>query len=302
MSNILVVGSIGLDTIDTPFGKRENILGGAATLFSLSASCFTKINLVSVVGNDFPQEHTKLFTKKGVNIDGLEVKREGRTFRWHGRYRGRMNTATTVSVDLNVLGDFKPTLPQSFRETPYLFLGNGSPHTQMAVLEQMSKKPKFILLDTMNFWIETEHEKLLELIKHVDGICINYEEALMLMDKNNFAEVVEAIQHFDIKVLIIKKAEHGAVLITQDTIFSIPSYPTISIKDPTGAGDAFAGGFLGYIAKTDNTTIQTLKHALIYGTVMGSFAIEDFGTERLQTIKPNEIEERYHVILDMIRV
>ena len=298
MADVLVVGSIGLDTLETPFGKVREVLGGSASYFALSASFFTKIKMVSIIGSDFPEQHLDTLSLKGIDISGVE-KVQSKNFRWHGRYEGRMNSAVTISTSLGAFGDFKPKIPDSFRKAKYVFLGNSNPNTQKTVLAQM-ERPNFVLLDTMNLWIETEYDALIDLIKSVHGICVNYEEALELARVSNFGSVVPNMKDLGTKVLVIKKAEHGAIIAWGDKTFVIPTYPSVEVKDPTGAGDAFAGGFLGYIAKRESYTLTDLKFALIYGAVMGSITVENFGTKSLETLNPAEIERRFSKILEMI--
>lgn len=298
MAEVLVVGSIGLDTLETPFGKVKEVLGGSASYFALSASYFTKVKMVSIIGNDLPQQHLDILSSKGIDISGIE-KVNSKNFRWHGRYEGRMNSAITVSTTLGAFGDFKPKIPEQFQKMKYLFLGNSNPNTQKTVLKQM-ERPNFVLLDTMNLWIETEYDALVNLLKSVHGICINYGEALGLARVNNFGSVVASLKDLGTKVLAIKKAEHGAILVWGDKTFATPTYPSVEVKDPTGAGDAFAGGFLGYIAKRESYTLTDLKFALIYGAVMGSITVENFGTKPLETLNPAEIERRFSKILEMI--
>ncbi|MBI4232507.1 sugar kinase [Candidatus Peregrinibacteria bacterium] len=298
MADVLVVGSIGLDTVETPFGKVREVLGGSASYFALSASYFTKVKMVSIIGSDFPPEHLDRLRSKSIDVSGVE-KVESKNFRWHGKYEGRMNSAITIATSLGAFGDFKPKIPESFKKMKYVFLGNSNPNTQKTVLTQM-ERPNFVLLDTMNLWIENEYDALMDLIKGVHGICVNYEEALELARASNFGSVVSSLKDLGTKVLVIKKAEHGAVIAWGDKTFAIPTYPSIEVKDPTGAGDAFAGGFLGYIAKRESYTLTDLKFALIYGAVMGSITVENFGTKPLEMLNPAEIEKRFSKILEMI--
>jgi sugar/nucleoside kinase (ribokinase family) len=293
------VGSVALDSVDTPHGKRAHILGGSATHFSISARHFAKVRLVGVVGKDFPEEHIRLLQNLGIDTAGLHTA-DGLTFRWHGRYEGSMSSAQTLSVDLNVFGDFKPDIPIGYRDSKYVLLGNASPHAQRKVLEQI-KDPEFVLLDTMNFWIETENKAVKKLLPLVHGLCINHEEAMMLADKPSIASAIRALLEGGVRVLVVKKAEHGALIATREFIFNVPAYPTEKVVDPTGAGDSFAGGLLGYLAKS-GVNGKSLKRALIYGSVMGSLCVESFGTERLTKASSADIEERYQALLGMISI
>ena len=296
---VLVVGSIALDTVETPAGKRANILGGSATHFSISARHFAKVRLVGVVGKDFPEEHLRLFQNLNIDTTGLHTA-DGLTFRWHGRYEGTMSSAHTISVDLNVFGDFRPDLPVSYRDSKYVLLGNASPHAQRRVLEQL-EGPEFVLLDTMNFWIETENKAIKKMLPLVHGLCINHEEAMLLADKPSVARAIRTLLEWGVQVLVIKKAEHGALLATRDFIFQVPAYLTEHVLDPTGAGDSFAGGFLGSLARA-GITPKGLRRALVYGSVMGSLAVESFGTERLAKATSTDIEDRYKGLLSMIAI
>lgn len=297
MNNVLVVGSVALDTIETPSGRQDGILGGSAIHFALAARHFARVQLVGVVGQDFPEEHVTLLRRLEIDLTGLE-KAEGQTFRWHGRYKGAMNVAQTVSVELNTFGTFRPTLPQGFRGTQFLLLGNASPHTQAAVLDQM-KGPKFVLLDTMNLWIQTECPALVDLAQRVHALCVNDEEARMLARTPSFSTAIRKILEMGITALIVKKGEHGAILATRDFRFVIPAFPTETVVDPTGAGDSFAGGFLGYLAGV-GVTPSNLRKALLYGAVMGSFTVESFGTERGAALTRSEVDARYHALCEMI--
>ena len=299
MSQVLVVGTVALDTLETPHGKAENALGGSATHFSLSASRFAAVRLVGVVGKDFPKEHLEMLRKQKIDLDGLEIA-EGKTFRWHGRFEGDMSRAQTLSVDLGVFASFVPKIPGSHRATPFVLLGNCAPQTQDQVLGQM-QKPRFTMLDTMNHWIGSERPALLKLLPKVDCVCVNFEEALQLADTTSGAKAVRRILDLGVKTLIMKRGEHGATLATRDWQFSVPSYPTDRVVDPTGAGDSFAGGTLGYLANHGHEG-QALRKAVVYGSVMGSFAVEEFGTRRIQGVSPEEVEQRAKALLEMLRI
>jgi sugar/nucleoside kinase (ribokinase family) len=299
MSNVLVVGSVALDTLETPHGRADNALGGSATHFALSASRFAPVRMVGVVGKDFPPEHLEMLKAQKIDLSGLEHA-DGKTFRWHGRFEGDMGRATTVSVDLGVFLTFQPKGPGAFASTPYVLLGNCAPGTQGAVLTQL-KNPKFVMLDTMNLWIGSQRPALVELLPKVSAVCINFEEALQLADTTSGAKAVRKILDLGVKTLIMKRGEHGATLATKDGQFSVPSFPTDRVVDPTGAGDSFAGGMLGYLAQAGDQK-DALRKAMIYGSVMGSFAVEEFGTKRIQGVTREEVETRAKAIMDMLRV
>ncbi len=299
MSEVLVVGSVALDTLETPYGKSEDTLGGSATHFSLAASRFAPVRLVAVVGKDFPSRHVEMLRSKGVDTGGLETA-DGLTFRWHGRFQGDMSRAETVSVQLNVLATFQPKVPAAFAPTPYVLLGNSSPEVQKAVLEQL-RGPKFVMLDTMNLWIDTARKGLVDLLPRVNALCVNHEEAQQLAGAKNTAGAIRGLLDLGTRIVIVKRGEHGATLATRDFQFSIPAYPTERFVDPTGAGDSFAGGILGYLARSGGDA-AALRRALVYGSVMGSFTVEEFGTARLQRVTPEEVEARARTLLEMIRV
>jgi len=299
MSNVLVVGSVALDTLETPHGRADNALGGSATHFALAASRFAPVRLVGVVGKDFPREHIEMLKAQKIDVTGLEIA-DGKTFRWHGRFVGDMSRAETVSVELNVLATFQPKVPPAFASTPFVLLGNASPEVQKAVLDQL-KGPKFVMLDTMNLWISTQRAALLSLLPKVDAVCINFEEALQLAETTSGATAVRRILDLGAKMLIMKRGEHGATLATRDGQFSSPSFPTDRVVDPTGAGDSFAGGTLGYLAQAGGGK-DAIRKAIIYGSVMGSFAVEEFGTRRIQTVTREEIDTRARAIQDMLSV
>ncbi|HVR82801.1 MAG TPA: PfkB family carbohydrate kinase [Planctomycetota bacterium] len=299
MNTVLAVGSVALDTLETPHGRADNALGGSATHFALSASRFAPVRIVGVVGTDFPPEHLDLLRAQKIDISGLEIA-EGKTFRWHGRFEGDMGRAQTVSVDLGVLRTFQPKVPPGFASTPYVLLGNSAPATQASVLDQL-KSPKYVMLDTMNLWIGSERPALVRLLPRVDAVCINFEEALQLADTTSGARAIRKILDLGAKTLIMKRGEHGATLATRDGQFSVPSFPTDRVVDPTGAGDSFAGGTLGYLAQAGPEK-EALRRALVYGSVMGSFAVEEFGTKRIQDVTREEVETRARAVLDMLRV
>jgi len=289
--SLLVVGSIALDSVQTPFGVAEDALGGSATYFSYAASYFTPVRLVGVVGKDFPPEHRKLLEGRGVDTSGLVVEEGGETFRWRGKYEGDMNTAETLEVHLNVLGTFNSDLPAGFLDTPFVFLANGSPSMQRKVLAQ-SKGRKLAVADTMNFWIETQRDELYALLKEVDGLVLNDGEARMLTEEVNLVLAGRKVLALGPKFVIIKKGEHGAMFLSADQAFVMPAYPLGDVVDPTGAGDSFAGGFMGYLASTGRTDAAALKTAMAYGAVVASFNVQDFSLRRFQRTDRAEIDAR----------
>lgn len=297
MDPLLVVGSVALDTVETPSGRRDDLLGGSATHFSVSARHFAPVQLVGVVGRDFPQGHIDLLGSLGVCTLGLE-RADGRTFRWHGRYNGSLTSRETISVELNVLADFKPKIPDGYRGSRFVLLGNGHPVTQAAVLDQL-RSPEFVMMDTMDLWIETQREALRALLPRVHALCVNHEEAMLLADTGSVARAIRTLTDWGVRALVIKKAEHGAVIATREFMFAVPSFPTEQVIDPTGAGDSFAGGLLGALAR-DGTGSRALRRALVYGSVMGSLSVESFGIERLVSAGREEIEDRFRRLIGMI--
>lgn len=292
--SILVVGSLALDSVKTPFGTVTDALGGSATYFSLSASIFDKVRLVGVVGRDFPAEYVELLKEKGVNLDGLQEV-EGRTFRWKGEYDYDLNEATTLDTQLNVFENFSPKIPSQYQDTEFIFLANIDPTLQLNVLEQLNS-PKLVLADTMNFWIERKKDVLLEVLKNVDIAILNDAEARQLMNEPNLTICAKKILSLGPNYVIIKKGEHGSLMISKDSFFSAPAYPLERIIDPTGAGDTFAGGFLGYLSSIGNLNEQEMKKAVIYGTTVASFTVEDFSVNRLIKLTKDEIKKRYNKI------
>lgn len=288
---VLIVGSVALDTVETPFGKREDALGGAATFFSCAASYFDQPQIVAVVGEDFPEEHIELLRSRGVDLDGLEIQ-PGKTFRWSGKYGYDLNQRDTLSTDLNVFEHFHPRLPEKYKETEFVFLGNIHPSLQLEVLEQVTS-PKFVACDTMNLWIETERDTLCKLIGKVDGILINDSEARELANEPNLARAARVIQDMGCLKVVIKKGEHGCLFFTPHSHFSAPAYPLDSVNDPTGAGDAFAGGFMGYLARHGKLDDLSIRRAIIYGSVLASFTVEQFSVDRIAALSNEEIEARY---------
>ena len=275
--SLLTVGTVAFDSIETPFGKADRVVGGACTYISIAASYFTKdINLVSVVGDDFPEAELKYMKKRGINLEGLDVKKGEKSFFWAGKYHDNMNQRDTLATELNVLADFNPKLPESYKNSKYLMLGNLTPEVQLKVIKQMKKRPKLIVLDTMNFWMDIAMPALKKVIKHVDVITINDEEARQLSGEYSLVKAAKVIQKMGPKYLVIKKGEHGALLFSGEKMFYAPALPLAEVFDPTGAGDTFAGGFIGYIAKTGNISFENMKRAVIYGSAMASFCVEEF--------------------------
>ena len=291
MTDTLIIGTIGLDTIETPFGKVEEVLGGSGTYASFAASFFSKPALVSIVGTDFPKHHEAMLIMRGINLSGLQ--RTGKTFRWEGMYEFDMNEAKTLKTELNSLLDFKPSLPEEFKDIPYLFLANVDPDIQLAILQQM-KSRKFTVLDTMNYWISSKKEKLLEVIKNVDLLLLNDGEARQLFGTVNLVHAAKQALALGLKYVIIKKGEHGALLFSDGKHFNAPGYPLEVIKDPTGCGDTFGGSLIGHIARTKDTSENNIRKAIIYGSAIASFNAEGFSLQRLSSLTPEELERRFH--------
>jgi sugar/nucleoside kinase (ribokinase family) len=289
--NLIVVGSAALDSVETPRGKIENALGGSAVYFSTSASYFTEVGIVAVVGEDFPEEHLAFLKSKAVDLRGL-TREPGLTFHWKGRYSGDLNEAETLLTQLNVFETFRPHIPKEYCEVPFVFLANIDPELQLTVLKQV-KDPKLTICDTMNFWIEGKIDQLKETIKRVDILIINEGEARLLSQESNLIKAYQKISTYGPKTVVVKQGSNGAQLFTPSSIFSAPAYPLQDVSDPTGAGDCFAGGFTGYLAKVNSLTESALRKAVIYGSVMASFNVEDFSLERLRTLTNDEIEQRF---------
>ena len=289
----LIVGTVAFDAIETPYGKTDKIIGGAATYISLAASFFTdKLNLVSVVGGDFPKSAIKMLENHNVDTKGLQIKENEKTFFWSGKYHNNMNSRDTIETQLNVLETFDPIVPKEFSSSDFLMLGNLVPSVQQKVLDQMSQRPKLIVLDTMNFWMDNCLDDLLEALKNVDVLTINDEEAQQLSGENNLISAAKKIKTMGPKFLVIKKGEHGALLFGENKMFYAPAMPLENVFDPTGAGDSFAGGFIGYLSKSNDLTFENMKTAVIYGSVMASFCVEKFGTERLTEITQEDVKRR----------
>ena len=290
---IVSVGTVAFDAIETPFGKTDKIVGGACTYISLSAAYFNDSpNLISVVGEDFPKETIDLFKQRGINTEGLQIKEGEKTFFWSGKYHQDMNTRDTIDTQLNVLESFDPVVPNSYQDCDILMLGNLTPSVQMKVIQQMEKRPKLIVLDTMNFWMEIAMDDLKEVIKQIDVLTINDEEARLLSGEHSLRKAAKIILQMGPNYLIIKKGEHGALLFGDNNIFYAPALPLEEVFDPTGAGDTFAGGFVGHLSTCDSINWEAMKKAIIVGSAMASFTVEKFGIERLVDLDKNQIEER----------
>jgi sugar/nucleoside kinase (ribokinase family) len=293
MNKLLIVGTVAFDAIETPFGKTDKILGGAGTYIGLSASNFNlQSAIVSVVGDDFPQEYLDLLTNKNIDISGIEVVKGGKTFFWSGLYHNDLNTRDTLATELNVLADFQPKVPQNFKNADVVMLGNLHPLVQSSVLDQMDVKPKLVVLDTMNFWINCALPELLEVIKRIDVITINDEEARQLSGEYSLVKAAAKIHAMGPEFVVIKKGEHGALLFHNHQIFFAPALPLEEVFDPTGAGDTFAGGFAGYITQSENVSFENMKSAIIYGSNLASFCVEKFGTERMVNLDNHEVVQR----------
>jgi sugar/nucleoside kinase (ribokinase family) len=295
---VLVVGSVALDSVETPFGKADDVLGGSATFFSAAASLLTPVQLVGVVGSDYPMERLDPLVARGVDIAGLE-RADGASFRWRGRYRHDLNSAETLETHLGVFSRFSPKIPAQFRKAPYVFLGNIDPRLQLDVLQQVDR-PRLVACDTMNFWIQSRRRDLLELLRHVDLVTLNDGEARQLTEKANLVQAARWIMDLGPKHVIIKKGEHGALMFSADSVFFAPAYPLENVFDPTGAGDAFAGGFIGYLARTEDFSEANMRRAVIYGSALGSFAVEKFSIDRLMEVGRKEIDARVRQLRELV--
>lgn len=293
MSKLVIVGAVAYDAIETPFGKTDKILGGPATFIGLAASQFEVDSaIVSIVGSDFSNEYLDMFKNRGIDISSLEVVQNGKTFFWSGKYHNDMNTRDTLATELNVLGDFNPVVPEKYKNSKVLMLGNLQPSVQSSVIEQMNKKPDLVILDTMNFWMDTALEDLKKVIRKVDVITINDEEARQLTSEYSLVIAAKKIMGMGPKYVVIKKGEHGALLFFENEIFYAPALPLKEVFDPTGAGDTFAGGFAGFLAQTEDFSFDNLKKAIIYGSALASFCVEKFGTERMLNLDKKELNDR----------
>jgi sugar/nucleoside kinase (ribokinase family) len=297
--SLVVVGSVALDSVRTPCDRRDDLLGGSATHFTYSASFFTSVRLVGVVGEDWPAEHTQLLNARGIDTSGLEVVPGGKTFRWTGRYHENMNDRDTLETQLNVLGTFNPVLPEAYRHAKYVFLANDQPSNQLKVLEQVPGR-RLAVADTMDLWINTQHDDLKQLMSQLDGLVLNDSEAKLLTDTENLAKAGHLVREMGPKFVVIKKGEHGAMFFSEHETYVLPAYPTENVIDPTGAGDSFAGGMMGYLAEQDDFSPAVLKTAMAYGILVASFNVEGFGLERMQEITRDDIEKRMSAYRGML--
>lgn len=299
--SLLVVGSVAFDSIHTPTAQRERVLGGSAVYFSYAASYFTPVRLVGVVGDDWPEQHTELLRSRRVDTSGLQVKSGQKTFYWKGKYLSNMNDRETLEVELNVFGDFDPHVPEEFRDSRYVFLANGSPVVQGKVLDQMTA-PALVVADTMDLWIQTQHSELLELLKRVDGLVINDSEAKLLTEEENVVAAGQKIREMGPRFVIVKKGEHGAMFFGEQMMCTLPAFPTANVVDPTGAGDSFAGGMMGYLAAQNRHDEETIKRSLAYGTLVASFNVEDFSLEQMQRIEMEDLDRRLELYRRMLSI
>lgn len=299
--SLLVVGSIAFDSVETPTDCRDHVIGGSATYFSYAASYFTPVNLVGVVGEDWPDEHTQLLESRNINTEGLEVKPGEKTFSWKGKYLPNMNDRETLEVNLNVFETFSPVLPDSYKDTPFVFLANGAPTVQMQVLDQVNN-PKFVVADTMDLWINIQKNELLQLIKRIDGLVLNDSEAKLLTGEENLVKAGQAVLDLGAKFCVLKKGEHGAMYFGDDDCYVLPAFPTDQVLDPTGAGDSFAGGMMGYLASQDATDPASIKRALVYGTLVASYNVEDFSLERMKQIEREALDQRFSQYKQMLSI
>ncbi|HCY97150.1 PfkB family carbohydrate kinase [uncultured Polaribacter sp.] len=300
MSKLLAVGTVAFDAIETPFGKTDKILGGSGTFVGLAASQFgVETGVVSVVGGDFPASYLEMMNSNGINTDGIEVVKDGKTFFWSGKYHNDMNSRDTLVTELNVLETFAPVVPEHFKDAGIVMLGNLHPLTQASVLDQMKETPNLIVLDTMNFWMDIALNDLHTVLKRVDVITINDEEARQLSGEYSLVNAAKKIHTMGPKFVVIKKGEHGALLFSEGKMFAAPALPLADVFDPTGAGDTFAGGFCGYLAKTEDLSFENMKNAIIFGSNLASFCVEEFGTERMQTLTADEVTDRLQAFKDL---
>lgn len=300
--SLLVVGTVAFDAIETPFGKTDKIVGGAASYIALAASYFHRdISLVSVVGDDFPQDFLNILKKEGVNLEGLQIKKGEKSFFWSGKYHNDLNNRDTLETQLNVLENFDPIVPESSKEVEFLMLGNLVPAVQRSVINQLKKRPKLIVLDTMNFWMDIAMDELKKTIAMIDVLTINDSEARQLSGEYSLVKAAQKILAMGPSVLVIKKGEHGALLFNKDEVFFAPALPLEEVFDPTGAGDSFAGGFIGYLAKTKDISFENMKRAIIFGSAMASFTVERFGTERLIGLSQGDVDERVQEFIDLVQ-
>ena len=291
--SLLSIGTVAFDALETPYGKTDKIIGGSCTYIALSAAFFLpKVNVVAVVGDDFPQEYMDTLTSRGINLDGLQIKQGEKSFFWAGKYHNNMNSRDTLVTELNVLADFKPEIPASYQDCDYLMLGNLTPQVQIEAIQGLNKRPKLVVMDTMNFWMDVAMDDLKRVLTMVDVLCINDEEARQLSEQYSLRTAAKMIMAMGPKTLIIKKGEHGALLFQGDRMFYCPALPLEDVFDPTGAGDTFVGGFIGYLAKTDDISFENMRRAIVHGSAMASFCVEKFGTERLFEITEADLASR----------
>lgn len=301
--SLLVLGTVAFDTIETPFGKAERIIGGAGTYVAWASSHFySNIHLVSVIGNDFPQSELDALQARGVSMDGLEIRENEKSFFWAGRYHNNMNSRDTLATELNVLENYAPVLPDTLKKVDYLMLGNFAPAVQKSVLEQLEERPKLVVMDTMNFWMDIAMDELKAVIAQVDVLTINDEEARQLSGEYSLVKAAQVILEMGPTHLIIKKGEHGALLFHQEGMFYVPAMPLEEVFDPTGAGDSFAGGYVGYLAQTNDFSFENMKRALVYGSVVASYCVEQFGPNKLKEITEQDIKDRTNAFLDLMRI
>lgn len=298
---VTVIGTIALDDVKTPFGEVKHALGGSATFASLGCALFEKPGIVSVVGEDFPPEYVHLLQQKGINTQGIETIQSQKTFHWKGEYGMNLNDAKTIQTDLNVIEHFNPKLPETFRESPYLFLGNFSPSVQLKTLKQMKQRPKFVIADSMNFWITSQREDVLELIRNVDIFLLNEIEARQLFNTSNLKKAANELLKLGLKNAIIKKGEHGCISFTKDAHFSCPGYPLENIMDPTGSGDSFGGSLLGYLSKTQDFSEKNMRKAIVYASCIASFNAEGFSVNRLNAITMQDVQQRYSEFQEIVK-
>jgi len=300
--SLLTIGTVAFDALETPYGKTDKIIGGSCTYIALSAAFFLpQVNVVAVVGDDFPQEYMDSLISKGINLEGLQIKKGEKSFFWAGKYHNNMNSRDTLVTDLNVLADFKPMIPNSYQDCEYLMLGNLTPQVQIEAIEGLKNRPKLVVMDTMNFWMDVAMDDLKKVLKLVDVLCINDEEARQLSGQYSLRTAAKLIMEMGPKTLIIKKGEHGALLFQDSKMFYCPALPLEEVFDPTGAGDTFVGGFIGYLAQTNDISFENMRKAIVYGSAMASFCVEKFGTERLFEVTAVDLEARVNEFRELAR-
>ena len=300
--SLLTIGTVAFDALETPYGKTDKIIGGSCTYIALSAAFFLpQVNVVAVVGDDFPQEYMDSLISKGINLDGLQIKKGEKSFFWAGKYHNNMNSRDTLVTDLNVLADFKPMIPNSYQDCEFLMLGNLTPQVQIEAIQGLKNRPKLVVMDTMNFWMDVAMDDLKKVLKLVDVLCINDEEARQLSEQYSLRTAAKLIMAMGPKTLIIKKGEHGALLFQDTKMFYCPALPLEEVFDPTGAGDTFVGGFIGYLAQTNDISFENMRKAIVYGSAMASFCVEKFGTERLFEVTSSDLEARVSEFRELAR-